>query len=690
MSVQLHNVHDLSNSDQLRLLSVRIMDKNKVVKGSGLLYVIRGHEKAYVLTAAHVVNAIPEQNVVVVECQTDKLDENNVDNSKYVFEVCRSDIVIDSCYVPTPELAHGRIHDAAVIPLTLDPIKHCWMESREEAYFLSEKVELKDHRITGFGYPNYKQYMGKSIDEAYVEVRSSEACCSQHTAVHHTTQWKLCLDIVDYETKDEVGGWSGSILVLADHVPIILAGVVLERYPEGKGKEILGADMYCIRMLLENELQKNQSVITVREYPCAEKEAVVRASESLCDRMVPSPLAASFCIEGGYDDFIYELVRKAKPNTPLILFGPAGCGKTELARAIPGKFEIDEVSYTIPFCPSERVGEDDMKASILATSTITGAPFHEGSEKEREEEFDRRLKILSTKDDGGHTIRKPRWIIVDDFYHPQKRFTDLLRDPTFNLLRKQGNYLICTTRYNLDSGGNKYEVPPLFNTRKGHRRALKSQMYRLSQVPIHKRQFKKCYSLTGGNLLLADWTRKTLECVKMKDILKALKTGVFLKNEFCWEIEDERTGSRNSLENHIHDLYNIDDLKPEAKNVLALLQFVGRYGWARGPFMDLLSVPQKRCLATLTETGWCTRKNHKISIDPALKLTCRVRKLTPDQQELKELLGKMYNAYAGSKSTEHYTAIRAYFKAARKAVPAFFDDEMLRWHSEICGVQGGW
>lgn len=691
MSIQCHNANNLSVSDRLRLLSVRIKNSAGKVKGSGLLYVIHGEHRAYVLTAAHVVKAIPAQEVVVVECQKDKLDENNTDASKYEFEVHHEKVKCDSEYKPDSLVAHDRIHDAAIILLELDPIKHSWIEERGEVQFLSETGHgnLKGKPITGFGYPEYKQHKGKSIDEAYVEVKSQQACCSQYTEVKHTTHWNLYLDIADYESDDEFGGWSGSILVLSNNVPFVLAGIVLERYPGGQGGEFLGADMHCIRMLLEEELEKNQFGIKVRECHCSEEESIGSTYESVCDRMVPSPPAASFYIEGGYDDFICEVVRKARPNTPLILFGPAGCGKTELARAIPGEFEIDEVSYTIPFCPSEREGEEDIKASILATSTITGAPFTGGSEAEREKEFDRRLRILSTKDDGGHTIRKPRWIIIDDFYHPQKRFIELLRDPTFRRLLRQGNYLICTTRYNLKKAPNQYEVPPLFNTRKAHRRALRNHMNEQLQVPLCKQQFKKCYSLTGGNLLLADWTVKTLEWVKMKDVLKAMKTGVFCEKQNFTKIADERDGTVDSLENHIHKLYNIDCLDSAAQNFLALLQYVGRDGWERDHFLEFWEGNQNERINSLWENGWCVKKNQKISVDPALKLTCRVRKLTPDREELKQLLSKMYHTYTDSESTEHQLAIRAYYKAARKAVPALFDDEMQQWHSEICCVRGG-
>lgn len=699
MNGQFGSVHDLSDSDRLRLLAVRIMDQDGDVKGSGLLYVTHGCSMAFVLTAAHVVRNIPEKDIVVVECQTDKLDEKNSDKSIYSFEVEGSRIAVDPNYGRDDVRDVGpdeiRKFDAAVIPLELDPVRHAWMENRDEVCFLPDKTELMNQKVTGIGYPAYRQKKElisedvcevPAIDDAWDEANPDKAYCSQYTACKHTTSWKLELDITDFKSKEEDGGWSGCILVLSHQKPFVLAGVVLERYPDGKGKVIKGADMHHIRLLLEQELRKSIGPeAQVRVFTGAQAQHCEPAPDDPVIKMVPTRQEkASFFIEESFDPFIREIMPRIKAGTTLFLYGPAGCGKSEVARAMPKLYKSDTQSFTIEFCTSESSDEEHMKATILATETITGKSFLGGTVAERDAEFKRRLEILRPKASHGNSGVK--WIIVDNFYHPNKRMSELLQESSYKQFTSLGNIVIFTTRYNPDAGGNCFEVPPLFNAWRAHRRAVRRQMSDLAKVSIRKQHFKKCYTLTGGNLLLADWTRKTLRWVEMKDILKAMKTGNFPAETFFGEIVDDRSRSERPLKDLVHDLYNTGCLEPEAQNVLALLQFVGRNGYSCKGFSQLLNQNQRTLLGRLANTGWCMVKDRKITMDPALKLTCRVRNLMPDQAELRELLEKMHSAYLDPRKKAHHSAIRAYYKAAKKAVPALFDADMLQWNREICDM----
>lgn len=286
MNGQFLSVDCLSPSDKLRLLSVRIMkEKNdeREVLGSGLLYIIHGHDKAYVLTAAHIMDNVADGDIILVECQCDKGDETNPIEDKYLFEVDCSKVIVHGEYKngndSTINEDKQRAFDAAIIPLKLDERKLSWLSKREEVLFPPDKIELKDQYVTGFGYPEYKQdsiekedgtYRVRAIYDACVEVKPDKAYCSSYPDGVHITTWKLELDVTDHESKEEEGGWSGSILVFRDRLPFVLAGIVLERFPGGKGRETLGADMYNLRELLAGRLKEDH--LEVRIADCSVKQ----------------------------------------------------------------------------------------------------------------------------------------------------------------------------------------------------------------------------------------------------------------------------------------------------------------------------------------------------------------------------------------------------------------------------------
>ena len=91
------------------------------------------------------------------------------------------------------------------------------------------------------------------------------------------------------------------------------------------------------------------------------------------------------------------------------------------------------------------------------------------------------------------------------------------------------NFLVCTTRCPA-RGNNRYEIPYLYENEDKHNCALLERMQYIAEgATITEKQFKEYLSLTGGNLLLADWTAKTLKWIDMDGVLYSLRTGDFSK-----------------------------------------------------------------------------------------------------------------------------------------------------------------
>lgn len=651
----------IPRAERLRLLSVRILNDKNTSFGSGFLY-IHNEVKAYVLTAAHVIQAIKDSDVIVIECPPDLDDERKEKGEDYRFTVDRS--AARFANKEKTEYAEDDVEDVAVIVLNVEA--HPRIQKRDKVGFAPENCLCTEYSVTGCGYPVFKDY--KAIEKASVRAESGKAKCTKHTA-DHFMEWNLGIDVREPDSGEETHGWSGSVMVLADQEPFMLVGFVLSMPKGYKGGETYGADMYHARRILKTEFG-----ITVREAKASEKTLRdVAPANSGCG-LPPSPPRSAFWIEGSRDTIINRMKSCATPNSPLFLCGPAGCGKTELARAIAAEYRLGGTSYTIQYLLSEIEGEDNLKASLLAAS-IDGQQFLGGTVEERETEFYTRMRRLRICEN-----QTPQWIIIDDLYHPEKTLEKLLHEESFQRLLELGHYLICTTRYDLN-GNNRFRVPFLFEDEEKHKCALLELIRTMSEgAEITAEQFEEYYELTDGNLLMADWTAKTLRTglVEMQEILDALKTGNFTNEDGFPEIADERTGIIAPFDAHICKLYNMDHLDSEDRKTVALLQFAGADGLAAKLIKQWMPGMIKSVMKML-DNGWCGVKKQQYYMDPVLKLACRCNGVCPERGELKSLLYKMYEHYKSTKLPEHRAMIRAYYEAAS----CHFDEEMQMWHEEI-------
>lgn len=230
----------------LRLLSVRILNAANEPIGSGFLY-IHDQENVFVLTAAHVINDLTDDNTFWAECQPERGCKGT---DIRCFQMKRSNVYSDYQAGTAPK-DEWIFNDVAVIRLQ-DIEDQEWLKRRMcEVRFAQNNAKLEEYRFMGFGYPGYT-----AKDKVYlaeVEFKPEYAVCEKYVPEEQKTKWELGLKVANAKNKKEYEGFSGSILAIAGLKEVVLGGIVQCVYKEFAGNEVLGADMTHIQWLLEDQ-----------------------------------------------------------------------------------------------------------------------------------------------------------------------------------------------------------------------------------------------------------------------------------------------------------------------------------------------------------------------------------------------------------------------------------------------------
>lgn len=238
------------HKEKLKELTARIIkekeDGTYEHQGSGLLY-IDNKDDAYILTAAHVLNAFAQQDdMVVVECFSyAELPKDVYVAENYVFRVKRAD-VWSEYKGPVPEDGKFKADDVAIISLSKDKNpKRSWLDKRARACFLDEDVSLEGRGVMGFGYPKYTE---KRRIESACDPIGTNVVYDVHNKSEHSVEWKLDSKL----SQDARHGLSGSAIALSEAQNVVLAAIVQDTYPQHAGNRIVGTDLDRIREILND------------------------------------------------------------------------------------------------------------------------------------------------------------------------------------------------------------------------------------------------------------------------------------------------------------------------------------------------------------------------------------------------------------------------------------------------------
>ena len=352
----------------LRLLSVRILNAANEPIGSGFLY-IHDQKNVFVLTAAHVLNDLTDDNTFWVECQPERSCEGT---DIRCFQLKRSNVYSDyqSGAAPKDEWISN---DAAVIRL-LDIEDMEWLERRMcEVRFAQKNAELEECRFTGFGYPGYTEK--DKIYLAEVQFKPERASCEKYVPEEQKIKWELGLNVANARNKKEYEGFSGSILAIAELTEVVLAGVVQCVYKDLAGKEVLGADMSHLQRLLED--QENGAGITVHKAGNLKPEATENAPVQSAVCAIPAmPSVSDFnlhCVrnmlEGAPEGRSWAHMLRANGDCPDVEF------RTEIGQQMTAHKFADDANFLGQIFPGEVLkilfSESLDEASVEAVMTGT-------------------------------------------------------------------------------------------------------------------------------------------------------------------------------------------------------------------------------------------------------------------------------------------------------------------------------
>lgn len=463
------------------------------------------------------------------------------------------------------------------------------------------------------------------------------------------------------------------IFFLKDSLPTVTdySGDLKDGFSFDFEKHVWNNTLLFKRISSIEDVYRLKDIVSYLEGECGKFPTECRCNDE-GGHLQHSPERPLFYISDSRSSLIQPQISCLKNENILFLCGPGGIGKTQMARelgeVLRQKNIISENPYTIQYIPPQYPGEDAMQSTIL-NAQIDGICYIGSDPTQRKDAFERRIQQLKNRYNG-------KCIILDDFYLPDKELSQLRNEESFRAFMAINAHLICTTRYDT-SGWNVVRVPPLHEDVLMH----KIRMHCNNELLTDDR-LRPVLQLTGCNSMIAYLVAETMRVGfhEPEELFEVLQSGNFNGVDLP-DITDERTGRMAPIHEHIYSLYDIYTLDENARDVLALAQFILEDGIDKALFRHSLSQEKKQYLNQLCNGSWIHQKNARLFVNPVVRLVCRNR-LKPAPDALRNLLQGMRQKYfADDTSTDQREQISMFFQT----VSAHFDgdEQMLRWHKEI-------
>ena len=310
----------------------------------------------------------------------------------------------------------------------------------------------------------------------------------------------------------------------------------------------------------------------------------------IMDSEVPKPCRHFL----GRDKELEELHTMLEENLHVFLYGIAGIGKSELAKAYAKQYKkhytnILYVEYT-----------GDLHQDITDMDFIDDPP--ESSEQER---FQRHNRFL-------RSLKSDTLLIIDNF----------------NVTATQDSFLSVVL---------KYRCQILFTTRSNLNEYCTFQLKEIKDINI-------LFQLTSAFYSEADKSRSTVEKIietvhyhtfAVKLAAKLLENGISTPNQLLAKLQDEKASldnedkirvikdgqsSKATYYSHIHTLFSLYVLSRKEQDIMCNLCFLPSTGISARIFAKWLELSTLNEINDLIETGFVqTTTRHTISLHPMIK-----------------------------------------------------------------------